>query len=144
MSASAAQMQRLLRQKTLRFPRLWWAAGWALLLFILISTLEPPRYVPDLHVSDKLEHAGAFFLLTFWFGGLLERRHYPAMALGMLILGASIEVAQGAMGWGRTEDVWDFVADSEGVLLAAVCIYAGLGLWMVQVERLLGLSPKPI
>jgi VanZ family protein len=126
--------------KNLKFARLWWAAGWILLFGMIISCLEPPRYVPNLHVSDKIEHAGAYFLLTFWFGGLLARRSYPPMAVAMLVLGALIEVAQGAMGWGRTEDFWDFVADAEGVFAALVLIYAGLGTWLVHIERLFGLS----
>src|ERR1700761_3015217 len=140
MSASTGQLRRMLRQKNLRFPRLWWAAGWCLLAFILISTLEPPRYVPDLHVSDKLEHAGAFFLLTCWFCGPIERRSYLLMAAAMLALGGGIEIAQGAMNWGRDEDIRDFAADTVGVVAALAFLYAGFGLWMVWVERLLGLS----
>jgi VanZ family protein len=143
MTPSPDRIARAARQHHLRFPRLWWATGWILLFGMIVSCLEPPRYVPDLHVSDKLEHAGAYFLLTFWFGGLLLRRSYPLMALGMLILGALIEVAQGAMGWGRTEDFWDFAADAAGVCAALTLIYAGMGSWLVQVERFIGLSREP-
>ena len=143
MNTSNGPMRRVPGPKNLRFPRLWWAAGWALVLFILVSTLEPPRYVPDLHVSDKLEHAGAFFLLTVWFCGLIERRYYLLVAAAMLALGGFIELAQGAMGWGRDEDVWDFVADTKGVIAALVCVYAGMGLWVVWIERLLGLAREP-
>jgi VanZ family protein len=143
MSTSAQQIASGTRRRHLRFARLWWAAGWILLIAVIVGCLEPPRYVPNLHVSDKLEHAGAYFLLTFWFGGLLARRSYPPMAVAMLILGALIEVAQGAMGWGRDEDVWDFVADAVGVFAALALIYAGLGSWLVQIERLFGLSRDP-
>jgi len=127
----------------LRLARYWWIAGWLLVAFITLSCLEPPRYVPDLHVSDKLEHAGAFFSLTVWFGGLVRRRRYPVLGLWMLLFGAGIELAQGAMGWGRDMDVWDFAADAVGVAFALGAIYGGLGMWMWQIERILGLSCEP-
>lgn len=121
----------------LRLPRLWWALGWAMVLFIVASTLAPERYVPDLHLWDKAEHAIAFFGLTFWFGGLLSRQRYPAIAFVMLLLGGGIELAQGAMNWGRDEDILDFVADSVGVSVALTLLYLGLGAWTQWVERLL-------
>ena len=124
----------------LQLVRIWWTAGWILVLFITISCLEPPRYVPNLHLWDKLEHALAFFGLTFWFGGLVRRRAYPLLVLWMLLFGAGIEVAQGVMGLGRDADVWDWVADSVGVALATTLVYVGLGSWMFRIERLLGLA----
>ena len=123
--------------------RLWWIIGWLLLIFITVSCLEPPQYVPNLHVNDKLEHAGAFFGLTFWFGGLVRRRSYPYLALWMLALGGGIEIAQGAMGWGRDMDIWDFVADSVGVAIAVTLLLLGLGDWLARIERLLWLSRAP-
>ena len=120
----------------LRLARLWWALGWGMVLFILGSTLAPERYVPDVHLWDKAEHALAFFGLTFWFGGLLSRARYPAIAAVMLLLGGGIELAQGAMNWGRDEDIMDFVADSVGIAVALMLLYAGLGAWARWVERL--------
>ncbi|HEY2591806.1 MAG TPA: hypothetical protein VGI35_09470 [Steroidobacteraceae bacterium] len=127
----------------LEFPLLWWAVGWALLLFILYSTLAPSNYVPSLHVWDKLEHAGAFFGLTLWFGGLVRRSRYPLLAIWMLLLGAGIELAQGYMGWGRDMDVHDFYADAIGVALAFILLGAGLRHWAVYAERIFGLSGEP-
>jgi VanZ family protein len=109
-------------------------------LFITASCLEPARYVPDFHVSDKLEHAGAYFGMTFWFGGLVHRRRYLILAFWMLAFGAGIEVAQGLMRLGRTADVWDFAADAVGIAAALALVYIGLGSWMWRIERLLGLS----
>jgi VanZ family protein len=127
----------------LKLARLWWMAGWVIVLFITISCLEPPRYVPDLHVSDKVEHAGAYFGMTFWFGGLLRRRRYLLLAFWMLLFGAGIEVAQGLMGLGRTADVWDFAADAVGIAIALALVYIGLGSWMWRIEQFLGLSREP-
>jgi VanZ family protein len=131
------------RRRDLKLSRLWWLAGWTLLAIVVYGCLEPAKYVPNFHVSDKFEHAGAYFAMGFWFGGLLERRSYPLLAFALLLLGALIEVAQGLMGWGRTADVWDFVADSVGVFAALALIYAGLGSWMLQLEQRFGLAREP-
>jgi len=113
---------------------LWWGLGWAMVLFILYSTLAPARVVPDLHVSDKLEHATAFFAVTFWFGGLVARRRFWVLGSVMSAFGAAIEVAQGTMGLGRDMDIHDWYADSCGVLLALgillTCVPRSRGSWL--------------
>ncbi len=127
----------------LEFPRVWWLAGWALVLFILYSTLAPGQDVPNLHIWDKLEHAGAFFGLTMWFGGLIRRSRYAVLAFWMLLFGGGIELAQGYMGWGRDMDIHDFYADAIGIGVAFILLGAGLSQWAVTAERLLGLSREP-
>ncbi len=125
-------------------PRLWWFAGWAFLLFILYSTLAPSQDVPNLHLWDKLEHAGAFFGLTLWFGGLTRRSRYALLAFWMLLLGGVIELAQGYMGLGRDMDIHDFYADAIGVGVAFVLLLgAGLSNWAVYAERILGIAREP-
>ena len=136
MSVSELQLARLDAGPQLRLARLWWGLGWGMVLFILASTLAPERYVPDLHLWDKAEHALAFLGLTFWFGGLLSRARYPVIAFVMLLLGGGIELAQGAMNWGRDEDIMDFLADAVGISVALGLLYAGLGAWLQWVERL--------
>ncbi|MGH8260141.1 MAG: hypothetical protein ACREUG_10670 [Steroidobacteraceae bacterium] len=127
----------------LELPQLWWLAGWALLLFILYGTLAPSADVPNLHVWDKLEHAGAFFGLTLWFGGLIRRSRYALLAFWMLLLGGGIELLQGYMGWGRDMDIHDFLADSIGIAVAFGLLFAGLRHWAVIAERILGLAREP-
>jgi VanZ family protein len=121
---------------------LWWTLGWAMVLFILYSTLAPSRLVPDLHVNDKIEHATAFFGMTFWFGGLVARRRYGVLGIVMSAFGAGIEIAQGTMGLGRDMDVHDWIADTCGVVLALIllltCVPRSVGSWLVWVERLIG------
>jgi VanZ family protein len=127
----------------LRLARFWWAVGWAIVVFITVSTLEPPRYVPNLHMWDKLEHATAFFGMTCWFGGLVRRKRYLWVAFSMVLFGAGIEVVQGLMRVGRTADVWDFAADSVGIAVALALLYLGLGSWTRWLEQLVGLSREP-
>ncbi|HKT73487.1 MAG TPA: VanZ family protein [Steroidobacteraceae bacterium] len=120
-----------------------WIIGWVLLATVIYTGLEPARYVPNLHVSDKVEHATAYFAMCFWFGGLLERRRYPLLTVGLLALGAAIEVAQGWMGWGRTADFRDFIADAAGVAVGLGFLWAGFGGWAYRLERRFRLSREP-
>jgi VanZ family protein len=124
------------------FAALWWTLGWAMVLLILYSTLAPSRYVPDVHLNDKIEHATAFLGMTFWFGGLVTRRRFWVLAVVMSAFGAAIEVAQGTMGLGRDMDIHDGIADTCGVLAALAllltCVPRSQGSWLRWVERLIG------
>jgi VanZ family protein len=121
----------------LRLARFWWSVGWAAVIYITISCLEPPRYVPNLHLWDKAEHALAFFGMSVWFGGLVRRSRYPVIAVLMLLFGGGIEIAQGAMHLGRDEDIMDWLADAVGIACALAVLYLGLGSWTRWVEGLI-------
>jgi hypothetical protein len=112
----------------LRLAPFWWTIGWAVVAYITVSCLEPARYVPNLHLWDKLEHATAFFGMTCWFGGLVRRRRYLWIAFWLLLFGA---------------DVRDFAADSVGIAAALMLLYLGLGSWTRWIEQLVGLSREP-
>ena len=127
----------------LRLARLWWALGWALVVFITVSCLEPPRYVPNLHLWDKAEHALAFGGLTLWFGGLARRSRYLVVGFVMLLFGGGIEIAQGVMRLGRDMDIMDFLADGVGVSIALSALYLGLGAWASWVERVIWPPREP-
>jgi VanZ family protein len=126
-----------------RLARLWWGLGAGMVVYITISCLEPARYVPNLHLWDKFEHAAAFGGLALWFGGLVRRGRYPVIAFLMLLFGGGIEIAQGAMKLGRDEDIMDFVADSVGVSIALIALYAGVGAWPRWIERLIWRTREP-
>jgi VanZ family protein len=126
----------------LRLAPMWWLVGWAMVLFILYSTLAPSRDVPNLNLNDKVEHATAFFGMTFWFCGLVARRRYWVVGVIMSAFGAAIEVAQGTMGLGRDMDIHDWYADTCGVLLALAVVLIAVprsrGSWMRWAETLIG------
>lgn len=127
----------------LRLARLWWALGWAMVVFITVSCLEPPRYVPNLHLWDKAEHALAFGGMALWFGGLVRRSRYLVVGFVMLLFGGGIEIAQGVMRWGRDMDIMDFLADGVGISIALIALYLGLGAWACWVERLIWPPREP-
>jgi VanZ family protein len=143
MSVPEGAMVRSEDGPELRLAKLWWTLGWAMVLFIVVSCLEPPRYVPNLHLWDKAEHALAFGGMTLWFGGLARRSRSFVVALLMLLLGGGIEIAQGVMRLGRDMDIMDFLADGVGISLALCALYVGLGAWASWVERLIWPSREP-
>jgi VanZ family protein len=143
MSVPEMRMVRPEEGPELRLARLWWALGWALVVFITVSCLEPPRYVPNLHLWDKAEHALAFGGMALWFGGLVRRSRYLLVAFVMLLFGGGIEIAQGVMRLGRDMDIMDFLADGVGISIALTALYLGLGAWASWFERLIWPSREP-
>jgi VanZ family protein len=141
---SAAQEEAVLpapEPAKLRYSKLWWGIGWTFIALVVYGSLQAPDRadIPFL-VSDKLVHFGAYWLMTLWFAGVLHRRRYPWLALGLLALGGGIELLQGAMGFGRDADWRDMVANTLGIFTALGVAYAGLGSWMVVIERRLAPS----
>jgi VanZ family protein len=93
-------------------------------------SLAPPTALPPSAFSmwDKAQHALAFVALA-----VLGLQAYPGrwvrLWLGLLLLGAAIEVAQTVVGW-RQGDVADWVADAVGVALGVV-LFRALRRWGV-------------
>lgn len=108
-------MHYLLSQLTKQADRL--AAGLALVIGLL--SLLPVDRLPEVAVSDKLEHLIAYGLL-----GLLAtlRRHTPrTLSLTLLLIiayGAAIEYLQPYVG--RFMELGDFIANSSGALLGVI------------------------
>lgn len=103
-------------------------AGWASLLVasvIAILSILPGENLPEVHLSDKVEHAIAYGLLSacicFWLG----RRRIVAGVLLTVGFGAVLEIVQALAGTGRTASLLDEVAN-----LVGACLGAGLA-WMV-------------
>ncbi len=124
----------------LRLAPLWWAGAWILLLAVVVLSLRPPAGLPTLWFKDKVLHFGAYFGMAIWFAGILQKRRYPAIAVGLMLLGAAVEIAQGTMGLGRSADWRDMLANAAGLATGLGLAYAGLGSWMLHIERRLGLS----
>lgn len=99
----------------LRWHLRWLTAGWVMVVAVVLLSLTPnlPLKVSVSNI-DKLEHALAYGVLMAWFGGLSPRAAHGWVALGLLALGAVIEVAQGLSGY-RSADHWDLLADAIGI-----------------------------
>jgi VanZ family protein len=112
---------------------LLWVAAAALLIWIVVVSLGPvPSAAPEFAWSDKAYHAahyavlaGLVLLAAVWRPGRGPgpwADHAPAVVLGLIGLGAALEVLQAFVG--RQPDVVDLLADALGVAVAA-------GLWLV-------------
>ena len=94
-----------------------------LFIFALVAVfwlaLQPaPDVVQIVSWQDKIEHAVLFAVLMV-LGSLAWPDRMPQLVLGLLAYGAAMEVAQSFTDY-RFGDLWDWVADAIGVLLAAI------------------------
>lgn len=96
----------------------------AILWLTLARDPLPDNDLPTFPGIDKVVHAIMFGWLTLvmcwdWY---VSRRcrlvplQIALCALLSILLGGAIEIAQGAMGFGRSADIWDFTADTIGSL----------------------------
>src|SRR5262245_60829857 len=103
----------------LRFPRLWLAVGWILVVAAVVVCLIPN--VPGTAgIGDKKLHFAGYLGLTLWFTGIYPRARYWLIALSLLVMGIAIEVLQSAMQVGRNGDVRDVIANASGVAVGIV------------------------
>ena len=119
----------------LRYPWLWAIAGWLLVLAVATGSLVPGPALPTIGVSDKIEHAGAYFVLMLWFGGLYERRRHGFIALGLVGLGIALDLLQLTTRT-RSFELADIAANSLGVVLGLGLSLSLLGGWCQKLERL--------
>ena len=119
----------------LRYPWLWLAIGWLLVLGVIVGSLVPGQ---DLHalerVNDKFMHAGSYFLLMLWFAGVYTRTRHVLLAILLFALGAGLDIAQLGTAT-RTFDLRDIAADGVGILIAFVLSRLLLEGWCQKVER---------
>lgn len=118
----------------LRLRRLWLLAGFCIALFIAVVCLMPSRNLPKVGVSDKFEHVLAFGVLAFWFGSIVARRSLLLLGLALVGFGGLIELGQGAMGWGRSAEWSDLLADAVGVIAGLLLAATPLRGWVQWVE----------
>jgi VanZ family protein len=121
----------------LNYGRLWLVLGWIAVVIALVLNLMPGAALHEVNINDKLEHIAGYLLLTLWFCGIYPRTRYWVIALGFLGMGILVELLQGAMHWGRSEDGRDVIADVIGIGLGMMLAAAGLNRWPRWIERLL-------
>jgi VanZ family protein len=97
---------------------------WGLLLLVVVASLLPIAYLPPpvFSIWDKLQHATAFAALCM-LGLMAYGSHRIRVIVGLLVLGAAIEVAQAATGW-RYGEWLDLLADGVGIGAAMVLMQA--------------------
>ena len=121
---------------TLRYPRAWFCLGIAIAAIVTFYSLLPAERVPQIGVSDKIEHTVAYALLAFWFASVVARWDYVFMMLALVALGGGIEIMQGLMKMGREADIRDFIADCIGAGAGLLLAMTPLVHWPAAIERL--------
>lgn len=128
----------------------YWPKRWvttALVVLAILYLTLVPRPLPDNDIEipglDKVVHA-------VMFGGLaavacidaamrgrnrfvaLRRRQVWVVAMAAAAFGGAVEMAQAAMGAGRSGDMFDFVADCAGVAVGILSAMCALRAWHKQ------------
>ena len=119
-----------------RYPWLWLSLGWLLVLSVIVGSLVPGEMLRSITLSDKILHAGSYFVLMAWFAGLYHRNKHPVVAAVLIALGIMLDMLQGATRT-RSFDLNDIGADAAGVLaglLLSIWFFEG---WCLRVERYL-------
>lgn len=124
----------------LRYARVWRALSLMLLLVVLAAAMAPSWWFDTraqalswLENADKWLHGITFLGLTLWFSGLLARRSWWRMVLGLILFGVAIEACQLLVSY-RMADWADIGANALGILLGMAIAAAGLGGWGLRLE----------
>ncbi len=114
--------------------RLWAILGFMLVGAVIVSSLIPGGGRLQMAGADKIAHAFAYLVLMVWFAGLCPRREWAWVAIGLLVMGLTLELLQGAMQMQRTADPRDLVANAAGVGMGVVLAFAGAASWAQRLE----------
>lgn len=119
----------------LRYREAWLAGAFWLAALIAVASLLPGQVVATVQVWDKLEHGGAYAVLTLWLVGMTPRTGAWRAALFSIVFGALIEVAQGALTNTRMFDLADLAANATGAAASLLVAWLGAAGWAERVER---------
>jgi VanZ family protein len=108
---------------------------WLLVIAVIFGSLLPSPVVTRIvDVSDKVQHAAAYFLLMVWFAGFYRRGHYPLIAAVLMGLGIALDVLQ-SFTETRSFDLYDIGMNCAGVLVGLALSLLLIGGWCQRVEQ---------
>ena len=120
----------------------WWRVL-SVLILALVLTVAMSRaiwFLDDLDKAlswlqnvDKWLHGFTFVVLSVWFSGLVEKRRYWLVALGLMLFGLLVEFCQLQVTY-RMADWLDIVANTLGIIVGLTIAVAGLGGWGPRFE----------
>ena len=103
--------------KPLRWPRFWLGMWLTVVLALIVVCLVPLDGLPPLpDNSDKVEHLLGYFVLAASAVQLFTRASLPWVAMGLVVLGIGIEIAQGQTAY-RSADPYDALFNALGAAL---------------------------
>lgn len=110
-------MAGLLSPRPLSWRPLWLTIGWAIVVAVIALSLWPRLPRVDVDQFDKIGHFTAYFVMMGWFGFLYLRESHKWIALALVALGVTLEVAQYFSGY-RAFELMDIGVNTIGVLIA--------------------------
>ncbi len=122
-----------LRSPALKFHRLWFAIGIALILVLLYGSLAPATAMPPLGGSDKFWHTATYFVVMVYFAQIYSTlRSRLSIAAALIALGVLIEFIQPLVN--RQFDWFDALANAVGVAAALLISLSRLRLILLWVD----------
>jgi VanZ family protein len=118
----------------LRFPKVWSAVGWLLIVVVIVGSLMPGPAVASVGVNDKVMHAASYFVLMVWFAGFCRRGLYPAITVVLLALGLGLDLLQ-SLTETRQFDWHDVAMNGTGVIVGLFLSLLLVGGWCQRVEQ---------
>lgn len=121
----------------LKFKPLWLVVGYAMVLFVIYSSLTTsPMELPSFKLSDKFMHTVGYFGLMGWFLQIYQHKKAQILlALIFIAMGISLEFLQD-LGGVRYFEVNDMLANTSGVLLAWALVKTPFPRLLYYVESL--------
>ena len=126
-----------LQNPDLRYRKLWLVVGYMMVMLVIYLSLtsKPVDIDTSLPYQDKLFHALAYFVLTFWFMQIYHiRNHVLQWVVFFLCLGLLLEYLQG-FDPNRYSEVGDMIANTLGVVAGVALSMTPLRYMLVKLER---------
>jgi VanZ family protein len=100
------------------------------LVLVVILSLIPQDVLPPTGISDKANHVAAYTALALAGGiGFRGVRRLMLVAAGLLLLGASLELAQSVLP-DHVASLYDLLADAIGIMLGALLATGTDRVWL--------------
>ncbi len=109
--------------------------GYALVAALIYICLTPnPPDTSAVNFGDKIAHFAGYALLFLWFAQIYQRSAQLKLALLLVLLGVSIEIAQGFTGY-RAFEYADMLANSVGVAIGWVVAATPAASLLLMIEK---------
>jgi hypothetical protein len=119
----------------LRHGRTLLVIGWMLIAIIVVGSLTPAGVDVRFLLSDKVRHLTSYLVIMVYFSGLYPRERHLMLALAFFLMGAMLELLQGALTTTRHMDFIDLTANTLGIVLGFVFARLGLAQWPRLIDR---------
>jgi VanZ family protein len=111
--------------------------GFAVCILIYQSLIPSPPDLPEFPLADKLAHFMVYAWIMLWFGFIYKPgEKYLLLGLGLILLGVTLELLQGASGY-RSMEVSDACFNVLGVFSGWLLARTRLSSTLLWTERLI-------